>query len=248
MHEYLNVRWWTVDYSQQKMNCCRCNRSGHCKSSEEPILPLRLGNYTNLGRRPTVRSESLNVIHFESENGVSNRNLRSSPESSHSCVDRDSRSRETPDLPAFTPMAPSRFLWGDLDSETFILRLNSAYSTIVHWKRNIFAIPSGKVGTTFVNELSRLFRAYAVGSTLESVALKAALTMCPLLLQKPSRSSKSKDHIACLEELHHPAPTDLPKNKECNEDESVRRAFVKKMSTGNTRAALRKQKCHPSPV
>ena len=158
------------------MNCCRCNRSGCCKNCccvkqrrvSTSCLPLRLGNCTNLGRRPTVRSESPNVIHFESENGVCNRNLRSSPEkeSSPLCVDRDSRSREPPNLLAFTPMAPSRFLRGDLDSETFILRLNSAYSTVVHWKRNIFAIPSGKVGTAFVNELSRLFAPTLLGPPL----------------------------------------------------------------------------------
>ena len=86
-------------------------------------------------------------------------------------------------------MALPRFTWGELDSETFTQRLNHAYSTVVHWRWNIFSIPSG----------NRLFCAYAVGSALESVALKAAMTMCALLLQKPSRSSKAKDHVACLE-------------------------------------------------
>ena len=60
-------------------------------------------------------------------------------------------------------------------------RLDHAYSVVVHWRRNVFAVPSGKAGTGFVSELSRLFLAYAEGSALESIALKAAMTMCALL-------------------------------------------------------------------
>ena len=102
-------------------------------------------------------------------------------------------------LPETTPMATPTFTWGDVDAEPFTQRLDHAYSVVVHWRRNVFAVPSGKAGTGFVSELSRLFLAYAEGSALESIALKAAMTMCALLLQKPNRTSKSKDHVACLE-------------------------------------------------
>ena len=78
-----------------------------------------------------------------------------------------------PDLPKFTPPATPKFTWGDLDAETFIQRVDHAYSLVVHGKRNIFTVPSGKVGTSFVSELSRLFCAYAEGTSLESIALKA---------------------------------------------------------------------------
>lgn len=88
-------------------------------------------------------------------------------------------------------MASPIFTWGDLNAETFTQRLDLAYSIVTHWRRNIFAVPSGNTGTAFVRELSRLFRAYATGSALESVALRAAMTMCVLLLQKPNRLSKS---------------------------------------------------------
>ena len=37
------------------------------------------------------------------------------------------------------------------------------------------------------------------GSNLESIALKAAFKFCILVTQKPTRTSKSKDHISCLE-------------------------------------------------
>ena len=50
-----------------------------------------------------------------------------------------------------------------------------------------------------MNELSRLYLAYGSASALELVALKATIVLPILLLQKPSKTSKSKEHIACLE-------------------------------------------------
>ena len=53
-------------------------------------------------------------------------------------------------------------------------------------------VPSGKAGNLFVKELTRLFQAYVSDSALQSVALKAAMVLPFLVLQKPSK--KSKDH------------------------------------------------------
>ena len=77
--------------------------------------------------------------------------------------------------------------------------ITAAYDEAVHWKRNIFSVPSGNAGKSFVSELACLFRAYAEGSALEVIALKAITVMSLLLLQKPHRTSKSRDHMACLE-------------------------------------------------
>ena len=59
--------------------------------------------------------------------------------------------------------------------------------------------PFGKAGKGFVLKLSRLLTAYAEGSALESIALKASTVLFVLLLQKPFHRSKQKDHLACLE-------------------------------------------------
>ena len=59
--------------------------------------------------------------------------------------------------------------------------------------------PFSKAGKEFVNEPSRLFLAFASASALKSIALKAATVLPILLLQKPQRASKTKEHIACLE-------------------------------------------------
>ena len=48
-----------------------------------------------------------------------------------------------------------------------------------------------------MNELSRLYLAYGSASALESVALKATIVLPILLLQKPGKTSKTKEHIAC---------------------------------------------------
>ena len=118
-----------------------------------------------------------------------------------------------------------------------------------------FPVPSGIAGTAFVHELSHLFSAYATGYVLEPVVLRAAMTMCALLLQKLSCLSKSKDHIACLERCIEPwRAWDLyellqegltiqhrlinSKRKSCSEAEKISNDFVK-MSEGNTKAAFR---------
>ena len=44
-----------------------------------------------------------------------------------------------------------------------------------------------------------VYKAYAAGTALESVALGTAMVMPQLLLQRPHGSSKLKEHISCLE-------------------------------------------------
>ena len=68
-----------------------------------------------------------------------------------------------------------------------------------HWKKQLFTVPWGNAGTAFIAELSRLYRAYAEGSTLEVIAMKAVAIMPGLLLQKPYARSKPKEHKNCLE-------------------------------------------------
>lgn len=75
---------------------------------------------------------------------------------------------------------------------------DDAYSQVVHWRPNLFKIPSGACGKQFVVELTRLFNAFALESDSESIALKAAMTLPSLMLQKPHAKSKTKEHISCL--------------------------------------------------
>ena len=77
--------------------------------------------------------------------------------------------------------------------------LERCLGVFIHWKRNLLKVLSGKAGTAFVRQLSRMFRDYADCSALESVAMKAAMIVPAFLLQKPHPLSKAKDHVLHLE-------------------------------------------------
>ena len=104
-----------------------------------------------------------------------------------------------------------------------------------------------------MSELSRLFQAFGIASTLESIALKAATVLPILLLQKPYRASKTKDHINCLERrlmawkgghfndllmegraIQHR----LPKRSSPKAKENLARSFANLMFAGKCKAAL----------
>ena len=102
-------------------------------------------------------------------------------------------------LPDYRAMSEPVFSWGQQSSESFTYSLHATYSEVVHWRPNLFRVTQGHVGSAFVSELARLFNAFATASALESVALNAATVLPILLLQKPSRNSKLKQHISCLE-------------------------------------------------
>ena len=102
-------------------------------------------------------------------------------------------------LPPFVQMGEPNFTWGELEGVHFSDIITSAYAEVIHWKHNLFSVPSGKAGTCFVMELSSLFRSYGEGSAMESCALHAAMVLPTLLLQKPHSRSKSREHVRCLD-------------------------------------------------
>ena len=96
-------------------------------------------------------------------------------------------------LPNYPPLSPPSFLWGDVPGSEFVSKVCSIYDEVIHWRRNLFSVPVGKAGNRFVQELARLFQSFADGSALEGIALKAAMLMPILLLQKTSFKSRSRD-------------------------------------------------------
>ena len=76
--------------------------------------------------------------------------------------------------------------------------IDKAYNVIVHWKPNVFLTPSGHAGQIFLTTIKNLFDQFTANGPLKPLALKLILIAGPLLLQKPSASSKSKDHVDCL--------------------------------------------------
>ena len=118
-------------------------------------------------------------------------------------VDIEADEMKVSDLPPYSLATSPNFMWGRIDGESFTHTISCCHAEIVHWKRNLFKVPSGKAGSAFTGELARLFRAYGESSAMELVSLNAAMVLPSLMLQKPHPKSKAKDHIShlsrCLE-------------------------------------------------
>ena len=98
-----------------------------------------------------------------------------------------------------------------------------------------------------------LLGAFGSASALESMALKATIVLPILLLQKPSRISKTKDHVKCLERrLQHWLNGDLeeltregrtiqqrlPKGGHARASPNLAQTFSNLMFKGKCKAAL----------
>ena len=257
------------------MPCCKCNRSGQCKGCAcvkaknhcSNCLPSRLGTCKNV---PTTQSlhdspsqdsppsqpePSQQLLPTSSPVTVSNETFPDAPNSVDSgppvspiVVPVTSH----PTLPAYTPMSPPVFTWGEYSATHFSTKLEEAYKTVTHWRKNCFIPPSGRAGKVFVSELSRLYLAFGTASTLEPIALKSTIVLPHLLLQKPHRASKNKDHIACLDrrmllwkrgdleqllEEGRAIQSRLPKQSPSS-DKNTARSFAKLMFAGKCKAAL----------
>ena len=161
---------------------------------------------------------------------------------------------QNPELLPYSPSPQPTLTWGQLDGQDFSQAITAAYAEVVHWNRNLFLVPSGNAGKDFVTELARLFRSYAEASALESVALKAAMVIPHLLLQKPFISAKAKDQCEVLSQrLHAWKAGDLDellcKGRVIRQharhvtrhpkEESLASSFLKMTLAGKTNAALR---------
>ena len=257
--------------------CCRCNRGGKCrncvcvktKSHCSNCVPLRRGCCSNtltsmasqgnsdqfLPALPATQPPTNHLTPHPSPGSP----LPVPPDTAVVVTPAESSSpseislNDAYPLPPPTPLAAATFTWSDLDSTSLAHSIDSAYAEIEHWRKNTFAVPYGMAGKQFVAELSRLYRAYAEGSALESSALKAT-TVMSILLQKPFRTSKPRHHSACLERrLSLWATGDvnnlvtegrslqkrLPKLKSSEEgNDNLARSFSKLMFQGKTKSAL----------
>ena len=104
----------------------------------------------------------------------------------------------TPLLPSYREMSCDRIKWQGLTGQEFSEAIDEAYSQTAHWIPNLFMLPSRNCGKQFIGELAKLFDAFAQESAYEAFAIKAAMTMPSLLLQKPHSKSKTQDHVSCV--------------------------------------------------
>ena len=186
---------------------CTPGRNGRCenRSAPQPELPpsaqLPPDNVPTTTENNAVQpspSETLRGLQSLVETNFT----RSDNHGSGPDDDFDGDGRQTNgelEGPQLYTLLPPDFLLGEKTGEVFSQLVSSAYEKVVHWRHNIFLIPSGKAGKAFVRELARLYQAYADASALECIALKACSVLQCLLLQKLHAKSKFKDYFTHLE-------------------------------------------------
>ena len=90
--------------------------------------------------------------------------------------------------------------WHDHAGEKFVMEINNAYDEIIHWRKNLFKVPTGKAGRSFITELTLWLDHYNRGMSFKGITLKVFMTLPCLSLQKPSQNSKAKDSTKRLVE------------------------------------------------
>ena len=159
------------------------------------------------------------------------------------------REIQTPDPQTYTP------IWGKLSFEDVMQTINSIYDEIVFWRKNVFLLPSGAAGKSYIVEMNNLIEAWISDSTpKKNFALKAVMIMPALLLQKPSFKSKAKDHSDCLKRRMNSwregdfdkllsearaIQSKLQPFKKRSDPEHLAKTFAKLMLQGKVNAALK---------
>ena len=92
------------------------------------------------------------------------------------------------------------FVWRCHHGDGFCRLSDDTYEEAIHWRKNLFTVPTDKNGNDFVCELARLLHAFQQDNPLERIVIKAAMVLPILLLQKPSAKSRCRDHSKSLGE------------------------------------------------
>ena len=101
----------------------------------------RLSNASSEGNQ-----SSITLVHNDFVHNRSNNTSPSLDTTSANCrTDTEIRDTET-QYRTESVGSSNHFIWGESDSERFILAISSAYKEIVHWRQNIFMIPLGPSG------------------------------------------------------------------------------------------------------
>ena len=171
------------------MTCCRCNKKGICGNCScvrdgktcTSCIPKQLGRCRN------VQSD----CSLENQDNGKDVNLhptsREKLASETASTDEDEIADVTQDniedvLPPFPHANLPDFKWGNIDGKKVTEDIDKIYSEIVHWRHNLFKVPSGKQGKAFIHEMARLFSGYAEATSMEGVAIKAAMVFPALVL------------------------------------------------------------------
>ena len=92
-------------------------------------------------------------------------------------------------------------VWGKHSAEELMIIGNAIYEEIVFWKKNLFKLPSGAAGKLYIKEMIRLIHIWVEDNKpVSKISLKLLMVMPAVLLQKPCRKSKAKQHKQYLKD------------------------------------------------
>ena len=97
---------------------------------------------------------------------------------------------------AFSPVTP--FIWEERERTLFTVNLILAYEKKIFWNKNLFMLPTGSTKKKYFKKVTTPLKAWTQ-DTLRSINLKAIQNMLVSFMQKPSKTSKSRDHLDALE-------------------------------------------------
>ena len=104
-----------------------------------------------------------------------------------------------PNLPNYPESTNPRFSYYEIPGETFANLINDLYNEIVTWKKNLFKLPTSIAAKAFIKELSLWLERFNRKAEHHRIALKVYIIFPALMLQKPSKTSKSRENCKKLE-------------------------------------------------
>ena len=79
-----------------------------------------------------------------------------------------------PDYEVF-PSEIKNKTWGNISHASFCNIVNGVYDEIVHYRRNIFNVPSGRTGKSFIEEFTFWIKQFNADSDLQNQGLSRAI-------------------------------------------------------------------------
>jgi hypothetical protein len=90
--------------------------------------------------------------------------------------------------------------FGEIPGNEFVEMIDNIYDEIVQWRKNLFKLPSGKSSKIFITELTTWIDHFNKNTEYQCIALKVFMILPNLILQKPSKNSKAKEHARKVKE------------------------------------------------
>ena len=69
-----------------------------------------------------------------------------------------------------------KYKWGVYNNNEFEHNVNVGYNKILHWRKNIFLLPTGQAGKRFIEENIRLMNQWLIDLPMKEIAFKAIIS------------------------------------------------------------------------